>query len=75
MKITLLPLNEFSLNLIFEYFRKFVEIIQVWLKSEKNDGYFYMKTNKNLWKYFPEFLLELEMFPTKFLNQNTEFFF
>ena len=31
-----LPLDGFSLNLIFEYFSKIVEKIQVLLKSDKN---------------------------------------
>jgi hypothetical protein len=35
-----LPLDGFSWNLIFEYFFKYVEKIQVSLKFDKNNGYF-----------------------------------
>jgi len=35
-----LQMDGCSWNLTFEYFRKFVEKIQVLLKSDKNDGYF-----------------------------------
>jgi len=37
---TRLPLKEFSWNLIFEYFRKSVEKMQVSLKSAKTNAYF-----------------------------------
>jgi hypothetical protein len=37
---TCLPLDGFSRNLIFEYFRKSAEKIQVSLTSDKNNGYF-----------------------------------
>ena len=37
---TRLPLDGFSWNLIFDYFSKVLENIQVSLKSEKNNGYF-----------------------------------
>jgi hypothetical protein len=37
---TQLPLDRFSLNLIFEYFSKKYQEIQVWLKSDKNSGHF-----------------------------------
>jgi hypothetical protein len=37
---TRLPLHGFSRNLVFEYFPKSVEKIQVSLKSDKNKGYF-----------------------------------
>ena len=34
------PLDEFSWNFICDYFRKYVEEVQVSLKSDKNNGYF-----------------------------------
>jgi hypothetical protein len=37
---TRLPTDRFSLNLIFEYFSKSVEKIQVSLKSDKSTDYF-----------------------------------
>ena len=37
---TRLPLDGFSLNLIFEYFPKYIEKIRFSLKSNKNKGYF-----------------------------------
>jgi hypothetical protein len=41
---TRLPLDGFSLNLYLSIFRKYVEKIQFWLKSDKNKGYFTWKT-------------------------------
>ena len=39
-RVIRLPLDGFSLNLIFEFFRKCVEAIQVLLKFDKNNGLF-----------------------------------
>jgi len=41
---TRLPLDWFSLDSIFDVFRKSVEKIQVSLKSDKNNGYFTWRT-------------------------------
>jgi hypothetical protein len=48
--------------LYLRLFRKYVEKIQVVLKSDKNDGYF---TFSHLWQYVAEFFLEWEMFQIK----------
>jgi hypothetical protein len=69
---TRLPLDGFSRTLIFEniyiyiffFFSKIVEKFQVSLKSDKNNGYFYMKTRVHLW-YLAELFPEWEMFYTK----------
>jgi hypothetical protein len=45
---TRLPLDRFSLNLIFDYFLNSVETVQVWLKSDNNNGYF---TWRNVYSY------------------------
>ena len=37
---TRLPLDEYPWNLIFEFFRKILEKVQVLLKFDKNNGYF-----------------------------------
>ena len=43
-------------------FRKPIEKIQVWIKSDKNNGD--MKTYLHLWQYLTQFFLEWEMFQT-----------
>jgi hypothetical protein len=39
-RITQLPLDGFSWNLMFEYFSKILEETQFWLISDKNNAYF-----------------------------------
>jgi hypothetical protein len=38
--ITRLPLDGFSINLIFDYFFKSIEKMRISLKSDKNNGHF-----------------------------------
>ena len=42
---------------------------KVSLKSDKNDGYFYMKIYVYLWQYLTEFFSEWEMFQTKVIQK------
>ena len=52
------PPNGYSLNLTFEYFfEKSVKKIQVSLKSNKEYGTHYMKTNVHFRSYFAQFFL------------------
>jgi hypothetical protein len=62
---TPLPLDGFALNLIFEYFRKSVEKIQVTLKSDKNNGYSAIRPKHMFHHVYPQLFLEFEMFQTK----------
>jgi len=65
-----LPQDGFSWNLIFEYFsEKTFEKIQLPLKSDKNIGYFTMKTDIHFWSYLANFFLEWEMFQTKVVEK------
>jgi hypothetical protein len=57
------PLDGFSWKL--ERFLKIFEKIGVLLKYDKNNGYFYMKTDVHLWQYLIEFFTEREMSQTK----------
>jgi hypothetical protein len=81
---TRLPLDGFSLNLIFQYFFKSVEKIQVSFKSHKNNWYFTWR--RILYTFLPcltQFFLEWELFQIKvavkiiriFYNQYLFFFF
>ena len=45
--------------------RKSVEKIQISLKPDKNDGYFYVNTYVHFWEYLAEFFSEWKMFKTK----------
>jgi hypothetical protein len=56
-------------------FRKSVEKIQVWLKSDKNNGPRYMKTYVHLWYYLAGSLLEWEVFQTKVVEKIKHFMF
>jgi len=42
--------------------------MQVWLKSDKNNRYFYIKTCVHVWNYLAEFFLEWEIFLTKIVE-------
>jgi hypothetical protein len=66
---TRIPLDEFDISL----FRKYVEKIQVSLKSDKNYGHFTWRRIKHLW-YLLEFFLEWEMFWTKVVEKVTIYF-
>jgi hypothetical protein len=44
LKKTRLPLEGFSLNMIVEFFFKFVQKIKTPLKFDKNNGYFTWRT-------------------------------
>jgi hypothetical protein len=68
-RTTRLPLDGFSWNFIFEYFQKFVERIQISLKSDKNDGLLNVKTTRYLWSYLAHSFLEREMFQTNVVEE------
>ena len=59
--IILLPLEGFSCNLIFAYFRKYVEKIHTLIKIWQSYGVPYMNTNINFWSYLTQLFLEWEM--------------
>ena len=63
-RTTRLPLDGFSRNLIFEYFSKSFEKIQVSLKSNKNGGYFTWAQFTFL-IIFAQFFLEFKMYQSK----------
>ena len=50
-------------------FRKYVEKILVSLKSDKNNGCFFMDTFMYLWYYFAKVFLEWESFLTKVVEK------
>jgi len=66
---TRLPLDAFSLKLIFEYFfRKSVEEIKVSLKSDKNNGILH-EEQYNFLSYLAHFVLECEIIQTKVVDK------
>ena len=65
------PLERFSWNLMFEnFFRKYIEKIQVSSKSVENNGWTFV----HLWKYLVEFFIEWDTLQTK-LWRNSEYTF
>ena len=50
-------------------FQTFIERIQDSLKSDKNKGYFCMKTNINFWSYIIQFFLKWEMLETEVVEK------
>jgi hypothetical protein len=50
--------------IILSVFRKYVEKIQVSLKSDKNNGYFTLKTDINFLSCLAQFFLEWKKFQT-----------
>jgi hypothetical protein len=61
--------KEFHEILYLIIFRKFVQKIQVSLKSDKNNGLLYMKTYVNLWFYIAEFFFDREVIQSKFVEK------
>ena len=49
--------------------RKYVEKIQVSLKSYKNSGHFHMMTNTNVWSHLAHVFFECENFRTKIVEK------
>ena len=70
-----LSLDEFSWNLIFDYFSKICRensgFIQVWQEKRV----LYMQTNINLWSYLVEFFVEWEMFQTNVWRKSKHTFY
>ena len=65
-----LSLDGFLWNLIFEYFSKKIDDkIQVWLKSDKNNGQFTYKYPCTFLSHLAELFLEWEMFQTKVVEK------
>jgi len=60
-----LSMDGFAMNLIFEYFRKSVEKIQVALKSDKNNGYSAIRPKRMFDHIYPQLFLEFKIFQTK----------
>jgi hypothetical protein len=72
---TLLPVNGFSWNLIFEdlsnIFREHLSVIKIGRELRV----LYMKTNIHFWSYLARFFVEWEMFQTKVVEKiKTQFF-
>jgi len=50
-------------------FQKSFKEIQVSLKSDKNNAFFYMKTDIQFWSYLSQFFLEWEIFQTEIVQK------
>jgi len=61
--------KDFHEILYVTIFWKFVEKIQVSLKSDMNNGLLYMKTCVHLWYYIAEFFFDRETFQSKFVEK------
>jgi hypothetical protein len=73
---TLLPLDGFSRNLLFEDFSKIRWEDSSFIKIWQEYRVFYMKTIVHFWSYFVQFFLEWEMFQTTVVDRiKTHFIF
>jgi hypothetical protein len=67
--ITRLPLEEFSWNLIFEYFSKICPVNSSFIQIYQELRVHHMNNYVYLWKYLTEFFIEWEIFQIKVVEK------